>query len=704
MSADSIALCELQSKPPLLGEREEMMRLAGAIIDSSDDAILSKTLDGRITSWNRGAERILGYRAEEMIGTHIQRIIPPELALEEREIFAKIARGEHIEHYETQRVTRDGRRIDVSISISPVRDANGVIVGASKVARDISARKRAERALLEKERELQAQAAALAKLNELSARLWRAKSLSEGLDEMLRALLALLGAEMGQIQLLDDSGLLTIAAHSGFGREFIERFREVSREDDSVGGRALRAGQRVIVEDVEKDPAFEPLRSMARTEGFRAVISTPLVRADGMPLGVASTHFSAPHVPTEQELRRLDLYLRQASDFIQRCRMEEELRRNAQAMRHADRRKDEFLALLAHELRNPLAPIRYALSAAKKAGCTPEQARRAEEIIERQVAHMSHLLDDLLDVSRITRGSLHLKMSRTELTAIIGTAIEAARPILDSKRHTLSVDLPKDPVRITADPVRLAQVFSNLLVNAAKYTDPGGRIELAAVRDGRGIVVTVRDNGIGISPKMMPRLFTMFAQADDVLTRAEGGLGIGLALAQGLVQLHGGTITARSDGAHRGSEFIVRLPASEARESSSAAPPQQARVRSGSLRILVCDDNRDSVESCAIFLQLCGHCVRVAHCGAGALALVSEFRPDVVILDIGMPEMNGYEVARRLRATTAGARAFLIAVTGWGQERDKEQAAAAGFDHHLTKPVDPSLLEPLLAGLVSSCE
>ncbi|HEU4625145.1 MAG TPA: PAS domain S-box protein [Steroidobacteraceae bacterium] len=704
MSADSIALSEWHSTPSLLREREEMIRLAGAIVDSSDDAILSKTLDGLITSWNRGAERIFGFRAEEMIGTHIQRIIPPELAHEEREILAKVTRGEPIERYETQRVTRDGRRIDVSISISPVRDANGVIVGASKVARDISARKRAERALLEKERELQAQTAALAKLNELSARLWRVKSLSEGLDEMLRALLALLGAETGTIQLLDGSGSLTIAAHSGFGRDFLERFRDVSREDDSVCGRALRTGQRVIMEDVEKDAAFEAMRAIARAEGFRAVICTPLVGADGMPLGVASTHFSAPHVPTEQELRRLDLYLRQASDFIQRCRMEEELRRNAQAMRLADQRKDEFLALLAHELRNPLAPIRYALSAAKKAGRTPEQARRAEEIIERQVAHMSHLLDDLLDVSRITRGSLRLKMSRTELTAIIGTAIEAARPTLDSKRHTLSVELPKDPVRITADPVRLAQVFSNLLVNAGKYTDAGGRIELAAAREGSGIVVTVRDNGIGISPEMMPRLFTMFAQADDVLTRAEGGLGIGLALAQGLVHLHGGTISARSDGANRGSEFIVRLPASEARESSSAAAPQEARVRSGSLRILVCDDNRDSVESCATFLQLCGHNVRVAYCGAGALALVPEFRPDVVILDIGMPEMNGYEVAKRLRATAAGARAFLIAVTGWGQERDKEQAAAAGFDHHLTKPVDPSLLEPLLAELVNSCE
>jgi PAS domain S-box-containing protein len=665
---------------------EELRALAGAIVESSDDAIVSKTLTGEVTSWNPGAERVFGYTAEEMIGRPITTVIPAELLHEEQEILAKLSRGERIEHYETQRVAKDGRRLDMSISISPVRDARGAIVGASKVARDISERKRTDRAMREKEQLLQAETAALAKLNELSTRLWRAKSLSEGLDEMLRALLELLGADKGNIQLLDpESGMLTIRAQIGFEQDFRDFFREL----------AVR-GERIIIEDVDTDASFAPLRATAHAAGFRAVISTPLVGADGSALGIAATHFRSPHRPTEQQLRRLDLYLRQASDFIQRCAMEDALRQHAQAMRDADRRKDEFLALLAHELRNPLAPIRYALAAAKKSGRTPEQMRRVDEIIDRQVSHMSRLLDDLLDVSRITRGTLELKKTRTELTAVIAMAIEAARPILDTKRHTLSVDLTKEPVRIDADPVRLAQVFSNLVINAGKYTDPDGNIELTAALDGGEIVVRVRDNGIGISPEMMPRLFTMFSQAEGALTRAEGGLGIGLALARGLIALHGGTITAHSEGVGRGSEFVVRLPVTSSAARADEGDSSEAVLGGKSLRVLVADDNRDSAMSCSAFLKLCGHDVQVAYSGRSALAIADEFRPQVILLDIGMPEMAGYEVAQRLRGKSWSARTVLIAVTGWGQERDKERATAAGFDHHLTKPVDPAALERLL--------
>ena len=311
---------------------------------------------------------------------------------------------------------------------------------------------------------------------------------------------------------------------------------------------------------METDAQYEALRAVARAADYRAVISTPLVDAHGKPIGMASTHFRRPHSPGEQQLRRLELYLRQASDFIQRCDMEQALRQNAEAMLLADQRKDEFLALLAHELRNPLAPIRYALATAKKAGRSPDQTRQANEIIDRQVSHMSRLLDDLLDVSRITRGTLELKKSPTELTAVMATAIEAARPILDKKRHALTVKLPDYPMRLNADAVRLAQIFSNLLINAGKYTDPGGQIDLVATQIANEIVVCVKDNGIGLSKEMLPRLFTMFSQAEGASTRSEGGLGIGLALVQGLVQLHSGTITAHSEGRGRGSEFVVRLP------------------------------------------------------------------------------------------------------------------------------------------------
>jgi PAS domain S-box-containing protein len=704
------AICELQNKALLLERElaaskrtEELRSLAAAIVESSDDAIISKTLDGIITSWNRGAERLFGYSSDEMIGRPITTLIPGESVHEEQEILARLSRGHRIDHFETERVAKDGRRLDVSISISPVRDAHGTIVGASKVARDISERKRAERALREQERLLQAETAALAKLNELSTRLWRAKSLSEGLGEMLRAIIELVSADKGNIQLLDPAcGMLRIEAQSGFDQDFLERYREVSSADDSACARALRLGERVIVEDVEADARCEQMRTVARAANFRAVISIPLFGADGHALGIASTHFRCPHRPGEQQLRRLDLYLRQASDFIQRCRMEDALRSNARAMQEADRRKDEFLALLAHELRNPLAPIRYALATGKKSGRSPEQARRADEIIDRQVSHMSRLLDDLLDVSRITRGTLELKKCRTELTAVIATAIESARPILDKKKHTLSVELPNEPIRLDADPVRLAQVFSNLLINAAKYTDPGGQIVLTAARDRDEIAVRVRDNGIGMSPQMLPRLFTMFSQAEAALTRSEGGLGIGLALAHGLIELHEGVISAHSAGSGQGSEFVVRLPLTAVVDGSEAQDSAQISESAPSRRILVVDDNRDSATTCGAFLESCGHDVQVTFSGRSALAIAEDFRPHVVILDIGMPELDGYEVARRLRARPWADSCQLIAVTGWGQGKDKELASAAGFDLHLTKPVDPAALEPLLARMASA--
>jgi PAS domain S-box-containing protein len=674
--------------------------LLAAIVECSDDAIVSKTLDGRIRSWNAGAMRLFGYTPEEVIGKPITIIIPPELHEEEHGILEKLKRGERIDHFETTRVTKDGRRIPISLSVSPVRDSRGVVVGASKVARDISRRKRAEQALRESERLLAAEADALVKLNESSSRLWRSRTLQEGLDVMLAAVIELLGADKGNVQLLEGTGkdgVLRIAAQRGFQQDFLEHFREVSADDDCACGRALRSGQRTIIEDVEADA---PLRALARAADYRSVVTTPLIGADGKPLGMLSAHFRSVHRPGERELRRLDLYMLQASDFIQRCRMEQALRHNQEALREADRRKDEFLALLAHELRNPLAPIRYALATSRKAGRTLEQQKRAEEVIERQVAHMSRLLDDLLDVSRITHGTLELKKSPTELTLVLGAAIEAARPILDSKHHTLSLDLPKQSVRLEADPVRLAQVFSNLLINAAKYTDAGGSIELRAIRERSGVVVAVRDNGIGISADMMPRLFTLFSQAHTALGRSEGGLGVGLALARGLVSLHGGRVEARSDGPGRGSEFIVRLPVGvPASEVSQVDVSADGPAADAGLKILVVDDSRDAADTCATVLELSGHEVQTAYSGRRALELARTFRPHALLLDIGLPDVNGYELARTIRAAPWAEGMVLIAVTGWGQDEDRRRALEAGFDHHLTKPIAAETLESLLQTL-----
>jgi PAS domain S-box-containing protein len=686
------------------GDAEEpdypVQALLAAIVESSDDAIVSKTLDGRIRSWNAGAMRLFGYTAGEVIGKPITIIIPPELHEEEHRILAKLQRGERIDHFETTRVTRDGRRIPISLSVSPVRDSRGVVIGASKVARDISERKRAEQALRESERLLAAEADALVKLNESSSRLWRSRTLQEGLEVMLAAVIELLGADKGNVQLLEGSGrdgVLRIAAQRGFQPDFLEHFREVSADDDCACGRALRSGQRIIIEDVEVEAA---LRALARAADYRSVVTTPLIGGDGKTLGMLSAHFRSVHRPGERELRRLDLYVLQASDFIQRCGMEQALRQNQEALHEADRRKDEFLALLAHELRNPLAPIRYALATSRKAGRTLEQQKRAEEVIERQVAHMSRLLDDLLDVSRITHGTLELKKSRTELTLVLGAAIEAARPILDSRHHTLSLDLPKQTVRLEADPVRLAQVFSNLLINAAKYTDAGGSIEVRATREESAVVVAVRDNGIGISADMMPRLFTLFSQAHTALGRSEGGLGVGLALARGLVALHGGRVEARSDGPGRGSEFIVRLPAGvPALEVSQVEVSADGPATDAGLKILVVDDSQDAADTCATVLELSGHEVQTAYSGRRALELARTFRPHALLLDIGLPDVNGYELARTIRAAPWGGGMVLIAVTGWGQSKDRRRALEAGFDHHLTKPIAAETLESLLQSL-----
>jgi signal transduction histidine kinase len=363
----------------------------------------------------------------------------------------------------------------------------------------------------------------------------------------------------------------------------------------------------------------------------------------------------------------------------------------------ADRRKDEFLATLAHELRNPLAPIRQAAAIARNPNASEAQKRWSNNVIDRQVQHMSLLLDDLLDVSRITHGTLQLRKQPTDLQSILGAAVETARPLIDERRHHLLLEAPDD-LLILGDPLRLAQVLSNLLTNAAKYTDPEGRIRVSAEeRDGE-LLVRVEDNGIGIDAADLHKVFGMFAQVRSAQEHAAGGLGIGLALAKGIVELHGGRIEAASAGAGRGSTFTVRLPgASRAAAAAPAvkAPPSGEATRGR--RILLADDNRDAAESLAIILRLEGHEVSLAHDGGTALQLFEAIRPDVALLDIGMPRDNGYDVARRIRATPRGDSVLLIALTGWAQDADKERARQAGFDHHLTKPVEPERVIELLA-------
>ncbi len=367
------------------------------------------------------------------------------------------------------------------------------------------------------------------------------------------------------------------------------------------------------------------------------------------------------------------------------------------ALLEADRRKDEFLATLAHELRNPLAPIRQAASIARKDNATEAQKRWSNNVIERQVQHMSLLLDDLLDVSRITHGTLQLRKQDTDLQSIVDAAVETARPLIDERQHRLVVDV-SESLHVHGDPLRLAQVLSNLMTNAAKYTNPRGTIRVTAATRGDDLVMSVEDTGIGIASEDLPRVFGMFAQLRSAQDHAAGGLGIGLALAKGIVELHSGRIEAWSGGPGHGSRFTVYLPAGLRPAAVQVEPQGMLNGKSSHRRILLADDNRDAAESLAIILRLEGHQVELAHDGEAALRMFAEKRPDVALLDIGMPRSNGYEVARLIRAEPGGGEVMLVAITGWAQDADRTRSREAGFDHHLTKPIEPDALIELLAG------
>ena len=370
-------------------------------------------------------------------------------------------------------------------------------------------------------------------------------------------------------------------------------------------------------------------------------------------------------------------------------------------LREADRRKSEFLAMLAHELRNPLAPLRNGLQIVRLAHHDRPAVDQAREMMERQLAHMVRLIDDLLDLSRITNGKIELRKERIDLGAAVQDAVETSRPVIEASEHRLTVALPPQAVYVDGDRTRLAQVFANLLNNAAKYTDRSGNIRLEVERQGSDVVVTVTDNGLGIPAEVLPCIFDMFTQVDRSLERSQGGLGIGLSLVRGLVEMHGGRVEAHSDGRGKGSVFSVRLPVSLAPGRSPRQDESTAQGhRSSRHRILVVDDNKDSAVSLAMMLRIMGHETFTAHDGLEAVEAAAAYRPDVVLLDIGLPRLNGYDVCRRIREQAWGKNTVLIALTGWGQDEDKCRSKEAGFNFHMVKPVDPAALEKLLAGLL----
>jgi signal transduction histidine kinase/ActR/RegA family two-component response regulator len=463
-----------------------------------------------------------------------------------------------------------------------------------------------------------------------------------------------------------------------------------------------------LVNEVTGADAEDPIaRVLSEGKTIGLANHTALVRRDGTSISIEDS--AAPLLDDHghvrgvvfvfkdiSERRRAELALADAQHQLHANLAS--LKATEEELRAVDRQKDAFLATLAHELRNPVAPIRHAVKLLDNEGLGREQVQWARGVIARQIEHMARLLDDLLDSARITRGELALQLAHVELGSIVSDALDVAKPLIERKGHTLQVNLPERPVTLMVDGIRIAQVLSNLLTNAAKYTDTAGRIVLEAALDAEQLLISVKDSGVGIRPETRPRLFGMFSQIKSTTDRSEGGLGIGLALAKELVELHGGEIDVRSGGDNQGSEFIVRLPSSVVLEQAPLAPVEAARKDGPEARlVLIADDNVDAAASLGMLLELSGNEVLVTYNGADAIDAARLHHPSVVILDIGMPDLDGYQVAETLRREARGGEYLLIALTGWGQAEDRQRALQAGFDFHFTKPVDLQAIETAIA-------
>ena len=628
-------------------EREKHSQLLTArrlasIVESSEVAIVGKRLDGIIDSWNVAAERLFGYAAAEAMGRHISLVIPPERLAEEDDIIATLKEGRRIEHFETERVRSDGRRITVSLTVSPIKDANGDVIGASKMVRDVT-----------RERQAEAERNRLIALIESSTDFIGICDLDGVPIFINRAGLELVGLDN-----LDAARRVTV--WDFFFPEDQERIR------DELFPAVLQRGHAAI------EVRFRHFKT--RKARWMAYKVLTLTDEAGKPLAVGSV----------------------SQDITHRKELENDLRTLAAQLSATDKRKDEFLATLAHELRGPLAPLSNVLELWKRTG-DRNQLQLARQTMERQLGQLVRLVDDLLDLSRITHDRLELRKSRVELATVIEHAIEACRPIIDKREQRLAVALPKQPCAVWADPARLAQVFANLLNNSSKYTDTGGRISVSAQQEENTIVVRVRDTGIGIPADKLDSVFDMFSQVGSALDRAQGGLGIGLTLVKQLVAMHGGSVEARSDGLGKGSEFVVRLPLDRASQRASTATPAAKQKPSPGRKILVVDDNTDSAVSLSTLLTVSGHTTVAAHDGVSALEAAKQHRPEVVLLDIGLPQMNGREVCRRLRELPWGEDLVVIAVTGWDDE--PQTWIEAGFDAHLVKPAAYEDLAGLLSSL-----
>jgi PAS domain S-box-containing protein len=667
---------------------EDDAALLAAIVDGAEDAIVAKTLDGVITSWNRAAEALFGYTAAEVIGKSITLLIPPERLDEETDILARLRRGEFIKHFETQRVTKDGRLIPISLSISPVRNASGQLTGASKIARDISERRRAEEKIESTVRTLET-------LYRLADQVGRARDRLGVCEAALDAIVQGIRADRASVLVLDDGGAMSFVAWSGLSDSYRTAVTGHSPwRPDAVDPAPI------LVEDVAQSD-LGPLRSVVAQEGIAALAFFPLVYR-GRLLGKFMVYYDRPHAFTPDETRLAATVAQHVAFGLSRVASDEAIaasfdrersarteadgaRREAEA---ANQAKDEFLAMLGHELRNPLAAI-VTSAAVVEASALEPALRRSVSAITRQATHLARLTDDLLDVARITSRRIELERQPVDLRTTVNQAWEAQRHRAEAKHQQVLLSLASQPVMVWGDAVRLQQVVGNLVNNASKYSPEGGSIWLTAASEGGQAVIRVCDNGAGIQTNKIDSIFDLFVQANPTLARTEGGLGIGLTLARRVVELHDGTIEASSAGPGHGATFTVRLPQAVGVEPVEPLGLPQPAI--AGRRLLLIEDHEDARQAMVTLLRRLGHEVQQASTGAEGIEAAARRAPDVVLVDIGLPDLDGYEVARRLRETMGG-KVFLVALTGYAQPRDRDRSAAAGFDAHLVKPVTAATL------------
>jgi two-component system, chemotaxis family, CheB/CheR fusion protein len=593
--------------------------------------------------------------------------------------------------------TTDGRWL--SMQMRPYRTLEDQIDGVVVTFTDVTRLKLAEEGLA-------AELRAMSRLQQLSTKAMEAGRLDRPLGAILDAIIELTGADFGSIQLYDEaSRTLRIAAQRGFEQRFLDFFKSVDALSGSTYGIALAKRSRIVVEDVEKDPDFAPGLKEARAAGYRAIIAIPLSAVSDRLVGMLAVHFRERHSFSPHELRVVDICARQAADAISVASLQ-------QALRDADRRKDEFLAMLGHELRNPLTPIHNALQVLKRASLPAAEVERLHGVIERQASHLVRIVDDLLDVARITRGKIELRRRLVELKDVVRDALEVTMPLIEAKRQRIDVSPSDEPLLVDGDEVRLTQVFSNLLNNATKYTQAEGRIEITSRRDGNVAIVSVRDNGVGFAPGDLKHAFELFTQGEKPSGQGQSGIGVGLALARGLVELHGGEIEASSDGKGKGCEFEVRLPLAE-RSSGLAegvtavasAPPISESPGSlhdsgsASRRVLIVDDQPDVADSLALLVRSLGAQAETAANGPAALEAIRTFKPDLAIVDIGLAGMSGDDLAREIRKSPTAKGVFLAALSGWSQEDVRKRALEAGFDRYYVKPIDIEALTALIVGV-----